>query len=60
MCMIIAKTKDMDRKDWLMLRKNGIGGSDAGAVCGLNPYVSPVEVYASKTCEDIGEEVTDN
>lgn len=39
MCMVIAKTKDMDRKDWLMLRKNGIGGSDAGAVCGLNPYV---------------------
>ena len=60
MCMVIAKTKDMDRKDWLMLRKNGIGGSDAGAVCGLNPYVSPLEVYVSKTCEDIYEEVPDN
>lgn len=60
MCMVIAKTKDMARKDWLMLRKNGIGGSDAGAVCGLNPYMSPLEVYVSKTCEDMHEEVPDN
>lgn len=42
-----------------MLRKNGIGGSDAGAVCGLNPYISPIEVYASKTCYGV-EEVPDN
>ncbi len=60
MCMVIAKTKDMDRKDWLMLRKNGIGGSDAGAVCGLNPYVSPLEVYFSKTCEGVDEGAPDN
>lgn len=58
--MVIAKTKDMDKKDWLMLRKNGIGGSDAGAVCGLNPYVSPLEVYFSKTCEGIDEGAPDN
>lgn len=60
MCMVIAKTKDMDRKEWLMLRKNGIGGSDAGAVCGLNPYVSPLEVYFSKTCEGVDEGAPDN
>lgn len=60
MCMVIAKTKDMDRKEWLMLRKNGIGGSDAGAVCGLNPYVSPLEVYFSKTCEGVDEGAQDN
>ena len=60
MCIVIAKTKDMERKEWLMLRKNGIGGSDAGAVCGLNPYVSPLEVYVSKTCEGIAEEIPDN
>jgi len=57
--MVIAKTKGMDKKDWLMLRKNGIGGSDAGAVCGLNPYMSPLEVYVSKTSKDI-EEMADN
>lgn len=58
--MVIAKTKNMDRKEWLMLRKNGIGGSDAGAVCGLNPYVSPLEVYFSKTCEGVDEGEPDN
>lgn len=60
MCMVIAKTKDMDRKDWLILRKNGIGGSDAGAVCGLNPYISPLEVYVSKMCDGISEDKPDN
>lgn len=56
---IIAKTKNMERQEWLMLRKNGIGGSDAGAVCGLNPYISPIEVYALKTYYGV-EEVPDN
>lgn len=48
MCRIIAKTKGMERGEWLKLRRQGIGGSDAGAVCGLNPYVSPMDVYADK------------
>ena len=60
MYKIIAKTKDISREEWLRLRKNGLGGSDAGAVCGLNPYVSPVEVYVSKTCDDAVEEIPDN
>lgn len=49
MCKIVAKTKDMERGDWLRLRRQGIGGSDAGAVCGLNPYISPMDVYADKS-----------
>ena len=40
MCKILAKTKDLSKEGWLKLRKHGIGGSDAGAVCGLNPYTS--------------------
>ena len=27
-------TINMSREEWLKLRKNGIGGSDAGSVCG--------------------------
>lgn len=46
----------MDRKGWLALRKTGIGGSDAGAVCGLNPYSSPMKVYQDKTCDAPDEE----
>lgn len=53
MCKIFAKTKDLSTEEWLHLRKHGIGGSDAGAVCGLNPYVSSMDVYADKTTDEI-------
>lgn len=59
MCRIVAKTKDMPREEWLALRKQGIGGSDAGAICGLNPYVSPMDVFVGKTSESLPED-TDN
>ncbi len=42
-------TIGMTHEEWLGERKNGIGGSDAGAVCGLNPYRSPLAVYQDKT-----------
>lgn len=57
MCRILAKTKDMPKEQWLALRKQGIGGSDAGAICGLNPYVSPMDVYVNKTSEFLPEDM---
>ena len=41
---------NLGREEWLQLRKTGIGGSDAGAVCGLDPYSSPMKVYQDKVC----------
>lgn len=38
-----------DREDWLKMRTLGLGGSDAAAVCGLNPYRGPYSVWAEKT-----------
>jgi putative phage-type endonuclease len=32
----------------LETRRHGIGGSDIGAICGLSPYKTPVDVYLSK------------
>ena len=49
-------TAGMDRQEWLKLRKEGIGGSDAGAICGLNPYASPMSVYQDKTSPEISEQ----
>ncbi|MCI9500637.1 MAG: endonuclease [Hungatella sp.] len=46
-------TKGMSREEWLRLRKNGIGGSDAGAICGLNPYTSAMEVFQDKTTREV-------
>ena len=45
--------------DWLELRRAGIGGSDIGAIIGLNPYSSPLKVYKQKV-EGIREDLSDN
>ena len=45
-------TKNMAREEWLRIRKTGLGGSDAGSVCGLNPYVSPMAVYRDKVSDE--------
>lgn len=36
-------------EEWLKIRKGYIGGSDAGAIIGLNPYNSAFSVWAEKT-----------
>ena len=48
--------KGMTREEWLQVRKTGIGGSDAAAVMGMNPYKSPLSVYVDKTMADLPEE----
>ena len=48
-------TADMTNEEWLALRKTGIGGSDAGTVCGLNPYSSPMKLFHDKTGGEIEE-----
>lgn len=41
---------------WLRLRKAGIGGSDAGVICGVNPYSSAMKVFQDKTSEAVEEQ----
>lgn len=45
----LVETKDLSRDDWLTIRRTGIGGSDAAAAVGLNPYMSPLELWLDKT-----------
>lgn len=42
-------TAGMGREAWLQLRRTGIGGSDAGAICGADPYRSAMTVFRDKT-----------
>ena len=49
----LVSTIGMTEDVWLSYRKKGIGGSDAGAVCGLNPYRSAMAVYLDKTTEEV-------
>ena len=51
----LVSTLGIEKKEWLRYRKGGIGGSDAGAVCGLNPYRTAMEVYYDKTSDEIEE-----
>lgn len=51
-------TRNLSHEDWMRYRKLGIGGSDAGAICGLNPYVTAMQVYRDKTSDDTDD--TDN
>lgn len=46
----------VDNMEWLRLRKAGIGGSDAGAICGVNPYSSAMKVFHDKTSEEVDEQ----
>lgn len=48
-------TAGMSNEEWLRLRKTGIGGSDAGSICGVNPFGSPMKVYYDKTSSNIEE-----
>ena len=45
----------VSHEQWLKLRKTGIGGSDAGAVCGLNPYSSAMKVFQDKISDTVEE-----
>ncbi|WP_175916088.1 lambda-exonuclease family protein [Burkholderia sp. BCC1638] len=45
----LVKTDELSHDDWLAVRRTGIGGSDAAAAVGLNPYMSPLELWLDKT-----------
>ena len=45
----------MSNEEWLTLRKTGRGGFDAGSICGVNPFGSPMKVYYDKTSSKVEE-----
>jgi putative phage-type endonuclease len=44
----LASTASMSREGWLAHRLDGIGGSDIGAILGLNPWRSALDVWMEK------------
>lgn len=48
----------MNKLEWLKERQCGIGGSDVGAILGVNKYKTPFEVYLEKTepITEVGEQ----
>lgn len=46
---MITKIKTKSHEEWLEERKKSLGGSDMGAILGMNTYSSPYTVWAEKT-----------
>lgn len=51
MAIRVTNVADLSREVWLRFRKQGIGGSDIGALMGFNKYKGPVDVYLDKVGE---------
>ena len=51
-------TANMSKEEWTKLRSTTIGGSDAAAILGLNPYKSPYALWAEKTGKTIPEDIS--
>lgn len=51
----LVSTKGLPKKEWLRYRKHGICGTDAGAICGLNPYRSAAQVFMDKLSDEVDE-----
>lgn len=47
-----------DRNEWLLNRKR-IGGSEASAIIGLNPYMTNIELWQVKTGQLIQEDISE-
>lgn len=49
-----------DREAWLKARQNGIGGSDAPAVCGVDPWRDALAIWSLKVGLLESEDLSDN
>lgn len=47
------------REEWLQERSGRIGGSDASAILGMNPYRTNIELWQIKTGQLIPEDISD-
>ncbi len=52
---MVKNTLEMTRQEWLWNRKKGLGGSDASAILGFNPWKSAFELYIDKTSDYVEE-----
>lgn len=51
-------TAKMTKEEWASLRASTIGGSDASAILGLNPWKSPYALFLEKTNKVIPEDIS--
>src|ERR1051325_6997666 len=49
--LVVARTDDITRDQWLQVRRMGIGGSDVAAMLGISPVTSPLSLYFDQVGE---------
>lgn len=52
----LVNTAELPKTEWLKYRKQGLTGTDAGAITGMNPYVSAFQIYQDKISDQIAEQ----
>ena len=57
--MPVRKYRFNSREEWLQARKNHIGGSDASACVGMNPYKDNVQLWEEKKGLIIPEDISE-
>lgn len=56
----LVSTKNISREEWLSVRGNGIGSSDAAVAVGISPYKSPLELWLEKTGRQAAPDLASN
>lgn len=51
--------ENKNHEEWLKARSYGIGGSDASAIVGMNPYKTNIELFEEKIGRRIPEDISD-
>lgn len=53
---VLILTSQMNRQEWLLQRRRGLGGSEAAAIAALSKWKSPVGVYLEKLGQETSPE----
>lgn len=48
---VVVAPPNLNREQWLTVRRRGVGGSEVAAILGMSKYTSPIEVYLDKRGE---------
>lgn len=57
--MAVKMTILSNREEWLKNRFKGIGGSEASAIVGMNPYMTNVKLWQIKVGQVVPEDISD-
>lgn len=56
--MAVSMIMLSNHDEWLLARKNRIGGSDASCIVGMNPYKTNIELWEEKTGRRVAPDIS--